>query len=102
MRFRIAVERGPLTRIAIFNPDELHLPDSQKQYFTEVTFGVLGEDKTDFLESNDLFFDGERVGVDLDRLQSRLGHSDLNRLIMPVDAFRKFLEQHRDKDQKKE
>jgi len=91
MRFRIQVERGPLTKIVIFRPDEQHLPDEQKTYFTEVSMGLLGEDKTDFLEPDDLFVDGNKVGIDRNRLQERLGHSDPNRLIMPAQVFREFL-----------
>jgi|HigsolmetaAR206D_1030411.scaffolds.fasta_scaffold10922_2 hypothetical protein len=97
MRYRIQVDRGPLTRIVIFKPDEAHLPDSQKTYFTAFSMGLLGDDKTDFLEPDDLFVEGGRVGVDLDRLQARLGHSDLGRLIMPAETFRRFLEQQKDK-----
>jgi len=97
MRYRIQVDRGPLTRIVIFKPDEAHLPDSQKTYFTAFSMGLLGDDNTDFLEPDDLFVEGGRVGVDLDCLQARLGHSDLSRLIMPAETFRKFLDDYKNK-----
>jgi len=99
MRFRIQVERGPLTKIVIFKPNEQHLPDEQKTYFTEVSMGLLGDDKTDFLEPEELFMDGNKVGIDRNRLQERLGHSDLSKLIMPAEVFREFLNSHREKEE---
>ncbi|MBB6676459.1 hypothetical protein [Cohnella lubricantis] len=84
-----------MTKIVIFRPDEARLPDSQKTYFTEVSMGFLENDRTDFLEPNDLFVEGNLVGVDRNRLEARLGHSDLDKLIMPAEMFRRFLEQHK-------
>ncbi|MBB6689954.1 hypothetical protein H7B90_00920 [Cohnella xylanilytica] len=91
MRFRIQVERSPMTKIVIFRPDEAKLPDNQKTYFTEVSMGFLGDDPTDFLQPDDLFAEGNRVGVDLSRLEARLGHSNLSPLIMPAETFRRFM-----------
>jgi hypothetical protein len=99
MRFRIQVERSPMTKIVIFRPDEAHLPDSQKTYFAEFSMGLLGDDKTDFLEPEDLIVEDGRVGVDLNRLEARMGHTDLSRLIMPAETFRQFLKQQKDKNE---
>lgn len=96
MRYRIQVERGPLTKIVIFRPDEVNLPDDQKTYFTEVSFGVIGDDADSvFLEAEDLIVEGDKIGVDRNRLQSRLGSSELQKLIMPAAEFRRFLDINR-------
>ncbi|MHA6484518.1 hypothetical protein ACX1C1_21710 [Paenibacillus sp. strain BS8-2] len=74
MRYRIQVERGPMTKIVIFRPDEAGIPDEQKTYFTEVKMGMLGqEDPASLLSIDDLFVDGSRVAVDLTKYQARTG-----------------------------
>lgn len=55
MRYRIQVDLGPQSRIAIFRPGESHLPDSQKTYFTEVKMGVMADQPdSPVLEADDL------------------------------------------------
>jgi hypothetical protein len=58
MRFRIQVDIGPRTRIAIFRPDENHLLDEQKTYFSEVKLGVLADQPDSaILEASDIVVD---------------------------------------------
>lgn len=91
--FRIQVNFGPQTRIAIFRPDENHLPDEQKSYFSEVKLGTLADEPDSaVLEASDLIIDGTKIGVDLTRFRQRTGRSDAPNFIMPADEFRKYIE----------
>jgi hypothetical protein len=92
MRYRIQVERGPMTKIVIFRPDEASLPDEQKTYFTEMTMGFLGQgDPTAFLSADDLYVDGGRVAVDLTKYLARTGCTAPLSYQIPADEFRVFL-----------
>lgn len=100
MRFRIQVDLGPQSRIAIFRPDEHHLPDNQKTYFTEVKMGVLADQPDSaILEPEDLVVDGKNIGVDLNRFQQRTGRTDTPNFVMPADAFRQFLMDYKEKNE---
>jgi hypothetical protein len=100
MRFRIQVDLGPQTRIAIFQPDESHLPDEQKTYFTEMKMGVLADQPDSaILVASDLIVDGSSVGVDLTRFRERTGRTDTPNFVMPADAFRKFIEDYKEKEE---
>jgi hypothetical protein len=93
--FRIQVNFGPQTRIAIFRPDENHLPLEQKTYFSEVKLGVLADEPDSaILEASDLVVDGSNIGVDLTQFRQRTGRTDTPNFIMPADAFRKFVDEY--------
>lgn len=92
--YRIQVEYGPLTKIAIFRPDETHLPDEKKTYLTEFQLGLLGDKPADeLLKAEDLFTEGNNVGVDLTRYQQRTGLSEPSNFNMEANELRKFLEE---------
>jgi hypothetical protein len=100
MHFRIQVDLGPQTRIAIFRPDESHLADEQKTYFTEMKIGVLADQPDSaILEASDLIVEGNSVGVDLTQFRQRTGRTDTPNFIMPADAFRKFVEEYKEKEE---
>jgi len=68
LRYRMQVDYKPF-RIAIFKPDEMHLPDEQKTYFSEVVFGPPGQPDVVMLTADDLIVDETgRIGVDLSRI----------------------------------
>jgi hypothetical protein len=98
MRFRIQVDLGPQRRIAIFRPDENHLPDEQKTYFSEVKFGVMADHADNaLLEPEEIVFDGQHLGVDLTRFRQRTGRTDTPNFAMPADLFRQLLQDLKEK-----
>ncbi|MEK3882379.1 hypothetical protein [Paenibacillus sp. PL2-23] len=96
MKYRIQVERGPMTKIIIFRPDEADLLDEQKTYFTEISMGYLGQaDPSFLLTTADLTYDGHRIAVDLTKYQARTGLTSPPSYQIPADEFRAFLEQQK-------
>lgn len=99
MRYRIQVERGPMTKIVIFRPDQAYLPDEHKTYFTEVKMGLLGQDDpATLLSPDDLYYDGSSIAVDLAKYQLRTGRPMPASLQIPADEFRTFLEKQRNRE----
>ncbi|GBG09461.1 hypothetical protein PAT3040_04107 [Paenibacillus agaridevorans] len=92
MRYRIQVERGPMTKIVIFRLDENSLPDNDKTFFTEAKMGLLGqEDPAALLSVDDLYIEDKRVAVNLTKYQARTGRPAPPSYQIPADEFRAFL-----------
>jgi hypothetical protein len=91
--FRIQVEYGPKSKIVIFKPSESNLPDEQKTYFTQVEFGQLEDQKaSELLQPEDLFIEGNTVGVDLSKYQQRTGLPEPPNYIINAFLFKRFLD----------
>jgi len=67
LRYRLQVNTSP-KKIAIFKPDEQHLPDEKKTFFAELSFGTYDE-STVMLTADDLIVDENgRIGIDRELL----------------------------------
>jgi len=86
LRYRLQVDMNQ-KKIAILKPNEQHLPDEQKTFFFELSFGTSDE-QTVMLTADDLIVDETgRIGID----RGRLGEIPAGaRFGIEPDELRKF------------